>query len=120
LPKQILIVDIPEAASAEAIECLLAEPYEQGYFLKNIFPWPGIGARAFYSRWAKPVASGKPAGNPSNTDGREAEAIQIIRANPESTLRELVVKLKAVGIERGRSWVGDKRNDLLAAARPRE
>jgi hypothetical protein len=114
MPKQILIVEIPEAASAEATERLLTEPYEQGYFLKTIVPWPGIGARAFYSRWAKPVASGKPAGNPGNADGREEEALQIILANPESSLRELVHSLKAVGIKRSRSWVGEKRFELTA------
>jgi hypothetical protein len=106
--KKILIVDIPASASAEETERLLTEPLEQGYYLKIIFPWPGVGARAVYPLLAKRETTDTP------MDGHEEEALQIIRNNPTLSIRALVLKLRAAGIARGKTWVGEKRYDLLS------
>jgi hypothetical protein len=57
--------------------------------------------------------SHKPA---ADKDGREAEALQVIRDNPGLTQAKLVTKLKALGIKRGRSWVGNKKGELGLSA----
>jgi hypothetical protein len=106
--KKILVVDIPASASAEEAERLLTEPLEQGYYLKNVFPWPGLGARAVYPLLAKRETTDKP------VDGHEEDALQIIRNNPTLSIRALVLKLRIAGIERSKTWVGDKRFELAA------
>lgn len=45
-------------------------------------------------------------------DGKEDEALRIIRANPELSVRSLVVKLAGAGIERKKTWVSDKRFEI--------
>lgn len=53
-----------------------------------------------------------PVGAPADSDGREAEAMQVIRDNPALPLRKVVEILKAMGIKRGKDWVGHKRFKL--------
>jgi hypothetical protein len=48
----------------------------------------------------------------ANQDGRDAEAVDVIRDNPELSQVKIVAKLKTMGITRSRSWVGNKRFDL--------
>ena len=49
----------------------------------------------------------------SDRDGNEAEALQIIKENPDLSLSKLVSKMAEHGIKRSKSWVGNKRADLL-------
>ena len=114
--KRFLIIDMPAGISPEDAERLLNEPYEQGYYLRSIVPWPGVGARAVYQLLAKLMTDDEatePAGPKADADGREEEAIQVIRAHPDFSLRDIVVKLEEAGIKRSRSWVGEKRLKLL-------
>jgi uncharacterized protein YneF (UPF0154 family) len=39
--------------------------------------------------------------------------LQVIRDNPNLTQRAIALKLKAMGIKRSKSWIGDKRYELL-------
>ena len=51
---KILVIDIPETATAEQAQQLLNEPYAGGYYLDKLtFNWSGIGARAFFRLRAK-------------------------------------------------------------------
>jgi hypothetical protein len=59
------------------------------------------------------VLNGKPSGKPTNADGNEETALAIIKNNPKASLRELARLLKEAGIKRGKSWIGDKRYELL-------
>lgn len=49
----------------------------------------------------------------ANTDGNEKAALQFIRDNPKLSLSKTVSKLKEMGIKRSKSWVGEKRHELL-------
>ena len=44
-----------------------------------------------------------------NRDGKEDEALQLIRDNPEMSLRQLEAALKAKNIKRGTNWIRLKR-----------
>jgi len=48
-----------------------------------------------------------------NADGREEEALQVIRDNPTLSHKKIVLKLAERGIERSPSWVGNKKFDLF-------
>jgi hypothetical protein len=50
-----------------------------------------------------------------NADGREEEALQVIRDNPTLSQPKIVLKLEEMGIKRSKSWVGNKRFELLNA-----
>lgn len=47
-----------------------------------------------------------------DVDGRETEALAIIKADPDASLRQLVERLEDVGIRRGKTWISDKRYAL--------
>jgi hypothetical protein len=64
---------------------------------------------------ANVVLAAKKKGTVGNADGREDEALQIIRDNPTLSQPKIVLRLKEMGIERSRSWVGNKRFELLNA-----
>jgi hypothetical protein len=55
------------------------------------------------------VATLTPRKNRANKDGKEDVAMQIVRANPDMSLRELARALKDAGCPRGKDWVGEKR-----------
>ncbi len=57
--------------------------------------------------------SSKAVGSPSNADGNEETALQVIRDNPTLSQRAIALKLKELGIQRSKSWIGDKRYELL-------
>ena len=48
-----------------------------------------------------------------DADGREAEAIAVIRANPDLALRKVVERLKSVGIKRSFSRAHVKRVEIF-------
>lgn len=55
----------------------------------------------------------KGSGAPADADGNEEAALQVIRDNPTLSIRGVTAKLKELGIKRSKSWVGDKRYELL-------
>jgi len=103
-----------------------AEPYQSASFLTN------VKQRDFESKPFE-VTSGtdcrlhilaapgdvklnvKSTGKPANSDGHEEAAMQVIRDNPNIAIRGITLKLKELGIKRSKSWVGDKRYELLNA-----
>ncbi len=56
--------------------------------------------------------SSKSAGAQADADGQEDAALQLIRESPDLSLTKLVGKLKAAGIRRGETWVGEKRYEI--------
>jgi AAA domain-containing protein/primase-like protein len=99
-----------------------AEPYRSASYLKN------VKQRDFESKPFE-VTSGsdcrlhivdKPGDHVtlngkiiSDRDGHEAEAMQIILDNPDLSLSKLVAIMAERGIKRSKSWVGNKRADVL-------
>jgi Bifunctional DNA primase/polymerase, N-terminal/AAA domain len=53
---------------------------------------------------------------PANADGRKADALQVIRDNPHLSLSKIAAKLKAMGIKRSKSWVGNQRYEIVNSA----
>jgi len=51
-------------------------------------------------------------GSKANKDGKEEAAVQVIQDNPALSQAKIVTKLKELGIQRSKSWVGNKRYDL--------
>ncbi len=106
--KRIAVVDVPGTATAEEAEQLLNAACDRGYYVLSIVP--GLtGVRAFLGKRRDPKLRGK------QTDGRHGEAMAIIKAHPRDSIRKLVGRLAAVGIKRGRTWVSEKRMELLKA-----
>jgi Bifunctional DNA primase/polymerase, N-terminal/AAA domain len=56
--------------------------------------------------------SSKKPGAQSDADGREADALRVIRDNLDLSLDKIVTKLSDVGIERKRTWVSQKRCEI--------
>ena len=48
----------------------------------------------------------------ANLDGKEEMALQVIRDYQDLSLSKFVLKLKEMGITRGKSWVGEKRYEV--------
>jgi hypothetical protein len=48
-----------------------------------------------------------------NKDGQDGAAAALIEANRQLPVRALVLKLKDAGIERSKSWVDNKRYEIL-------
>lgn len=107
--RKIEIVDIPSEATADQVAELLNKSCEGGYFLFSLCGWtglPGISGRAIFKK-LKEKATGNH--KPADKDGKEAQALGIVHANPLEPLRALVARLKKAGIQRGKSWVQEKR-----------
>jgi len=49
----------------------------------------------------------------TNVDGNEEKALQVIRDNPGLSARDIATKLKEMRIKRGKSWVNEKRYEIL-------
>ncbi len=49
----------------------------------------------------------------ADADGKENAAMQVIRDNPTLSQQKIVGKLKELGIKRSKTWVGNKRFELL-------
>ena len=113
----IRVVDVPDAATAEEAERLMNGPYDQAnYILVNVlYMEPLRSTRAVYRLSAREQA-GRPdiarsvvAGNKANRDGKDEAARAVIKANVTMTVTALIAKLKALGIERGKTWVTEAR-----------
>lgn len=57
----------------------------------------------------------KPVGPQPNADGKEAAAIELLKANPKLSLRLIAEMLKENGIKRGKDWVQTKRRELSSS-----
>jgi hypothetical protein len=95
----------------------------EGWYIRQVYQEALSHYRIFAKRGALGDAVGEggevPArdgagARPADADGREAEALQVIKDNPKLSLRLIVYKLKELGIKRGRSWVGNKRFEILS------
>lgn len=58
------------------------------------------------------VLNSKPVGFPSNRDGKDGVAIELLKANPKLSLRLVSALLKENGIKRSKNWVHTKRHEL--------
>jgi AAA domain/Primase C terminal 1 (PriCT-1) len=98
------------------------KPYESASFLSN------LKQRDFESQdfevTCQPDCLMRIVGNPAltvmaprknraNKDGLESKAMELLRANPKMSVRDTVSALKAAGIRRGKTWVTDKRYELM-------
>src|ERR1051326_3812155 len=54
--------------------------------------------------------------NRSNKDGLEERAVELLKTNNALSCRDLTALLKANGIKRGKTWINEKRYELLQAA----
>jgi len=113
----IRVVDIPDAATAEEAERLMNGPLDQAnYLLVNVlYMEPLRSTRAVYRLSAREQA-GRPdiarsvvGGNKADRDGKDDAARAVIKANVTMTVTALIAKLKALGIERGKTWVTEAR-----------
>lgn len=99
-------------------------PWESASYLKNVKqrdfesdPFEvrsdKLGRLHIVTKPGEPVKlNSKSVGPRGNADGKEAEALQIIKDNPALSLSTLVRKLADAGIERSKSWVSDKRYEI--------
>ncbi len=112
----VLVVDIPAGATTDEAARLWNGPFAGGYYLNAVVPWPGVGARAFLRRQAKPAAK-PPKPDPADVPlaTREARAVQFIRENREMPVSQLVAALKALRFVRGTQWVTTKRREIIQA-----
>lgn len=115
--KRILVVDIPTDATAEQAEALLNAPYADGYSLdQSLWSGPGIGARVIFRLRASLVKGDSKSWcrvRAGDEDGRGAEAVQVIKENPDLSHAKVAAKLRGLGIQRSRTWVGNKRFDIF-------
>jgi AAA domain len=101
------------------------EPYESASYLTNVkqrdwesLPFevksgPDCRLHIVGEPGSHVKLNSKAVGAPADADGMEEKALQVIRDNPNMAIRAIVVKLKEMGIKRSKSWVGDKRFELL-------
>jgi hypothetical protein len=100
------VVDVPPGTSeADARELFNRPCTENTYMLVQVLQMADGTQRAIYRLLARALDT-KPETQP---EGREEEALAIIRAHPRDSLTHLMARLKAAGITRGHSWVSCKR-----------
>jgi hypothetical protein len=49
----------------------------------------------------------------ANKDGKDEMALAILRQNPGLSVRDTALKLKEAGIRRGKTWVSDRRYEMI-------
>ena len=104
-----LVLEIGENESASDVQARLNKAGEDGFFLVNV-----VGRLAFLrTTVTQPKQESRPLGN---ADGKESEALAIIMAHSGDSIFNLVQRLQAAGIERGKNWVCWKRRELLVKA----
>ena len=114
----IRVVDIPDEVTAKEAERLMNAPCEEAnYLLVNVlYMEPLRSTRAVYRLSAREQAE-RPdiarsvgvGGNKADRDGKDDAARAVIKANVTMTVTVLIAKLKALGIERGKTWVTEAR-----------
>jgi hypothetical protein len=110
--KRIVVVDVPKTCTAEKAEEMLNAACEQGYYVFAIHPGEGGGSRAFFNLRTR-LEPGEVPKPRRDVDGREADAIAIIKANPARSITQLLGLFKQAGIKRGHNWVSIKRREIL-------
>jgi hypothetical protein len=91
--KNILLIEIPSTVTAEEMEAQLNEPCERGYrFVKLLFLRSAV--RAVYTRRVLRIRD----------DEEDERAREIVRQNPDASLRDLERILKKAGLPRGKDW----------------
>jgi hypothetical protein len=103
MKKTLLVVDIPNDSTAEQAEVALNQPLTEGYYLRLMFPFPGV-VRAFFQLYA-------PKPGPEKRD-REDEAIKFVKDNIGLSIRGIYEGLKGIGITRSKTWVADRKADI--------
>jgi hypothetical protein len=101
-----LVLEIGENESASDLQARLDKAGEDGFFLVNV-----VGRLAFL-RTTVTQPKQKESKPLSNVDGKENEALDIIKAHMGDSIFNLVQRLNAVGIKRGKNWVCWKRREL--------
>jgi hypothetical protein len=109
--KQIVVVDVPAGITASEAEQLLNDACQPGYYLRAVTPLANGDSRAFFALRIQPEQ--KEHRPLSNIDGKEDEALAIIRAHSDDSIFSIVQRLQAVGIKRGKNWVSWKRQEML-------
>lgn len=113
----IRVVDVPKGATADEAQRLMNGPCaENRYLLVQVLQLPNGNTRAIYRLLARAVdkdLEGRTALT-TNRDGKEAEALDFLRAHPEMSLRVMEAELAAIGIKRSKDWLMTKRHRLLA------
>lgn len=106
--KHIVVIDIPSTSTAEEAAEMLNAVCDRGYYMRMVTPGlDGGAARAYFASRAQPEQKEpKPI---RNTDGKDDDALAIIRAHIGDPISHLVRRLQAVGIKRGKTWVADAR-----------
>ena len=110
------VVDVPPGASEDEARALLNRPCEVNrYMLVQVLPLPAGGCRAFY-RLVSSAYDKKPGerGASANRDGKETEALQIIRDHVAESCTKLEQRLADAGIKRSVNWIGKKRLPMRA------
>ncbi len=111
------VFDTPFETKADELARLLNEQCKLGLYLNAVVPWPGVGARIIMRRYAAPAVKPSPAtgrvapesGFKKDEDGKEAEAVATIKANPGMSAVNLAEVLAAAGIKRSAEWIRRKR-----------
>lgn len=62
---------------------------------------------------SKVTLSAKSSGKQKDADGRDAEATKVIIDNPEASIRQLGLKMEDLGIKRCKTWISDRRFEVL-------
>jgi hypothetical protein len=112
MDKQIVVIDIPADATTEDAELAMTAEYERDYYAVAAIPWGNFGARFFFVKRREQAKSVN--GMPPNDDGREDEAVALLRAHPDTAVMELVMRLREAGIYRGRNWVSGRLKLMVA------
>ena len=114
------VVDVPIGTCADEAQRILNGPCaENRYLLVQVLQLPDGSLRAIYrllvlaldaeAREAFRKFSG-------NRDGKDAEALDFIRAHPELSTRGIESGLAELGIRRSKDWVSKKRRYLQESA----
>lgn len=101
-----------------------AEPYQSASYLVNVkqrdfesnpfevTSGPDCRLHIVDTPGADVKLSSKPVGAAADADGKEADAIALLKANPKLSSRPMSALLKENGIKRSKDWVQTKRHEL--------
>jgi hypothetical protein len=110
--KSVLVVDVPGTLTADEAEQLLNDACKPGYYPRAIVPGLDGSSRAYF---ALRVQSDSKESHPRrDADGKESEAISIIRAHVNESASRLERRLASSGIKRSQNWIGKKRLPMRA------
>jgi hypothetical protein len=108
--RPIVVVDVPAGIAADETAQMLNDVCKRGYELRAVTATSDGHSRAFLSICVQPEQ--RIHGRGRDADGKESEALTIIRAHMDDSVFRLIQRLKDAGIKRGKNWVGWKRQEL--------